>query len=330
MHGALQQQGGRAPAHDPLLDEAARLLLRLKQAGDDPSVARAVAEWVARSDRHASAWAAAEKIWSLTGQIGANHAVFRNSAKPRHRPRRGTGHRRQVVAAALAAALAACLIVILVPVLKLRLQADYRTGTGDTRIIALKDGSTVQLDTGTSIALADSRDARGVRLLAGRAFFHVAKDPARPFSVTAGDVKVTVTGTRFDVGLTSHAIDVMLAEGTVNARYPQGQVAMAPGEHLHFDRQRKLAAMESVPVNAIAAWRRGKLLIEGAPVSAIVDQIRPYFPGLIIVTDGTLASRKVTGAFDLRDPAGALQTIVEPHAGKVRRISPWLILVSAS
>src|SRR5690606_33491641 len=143
--------------------------------------------------------------------------------------------------------------------------ADYRTGIGESRIVSLADGSTVQLDTGTAIALFDGAEGRGVRLLSGRAWFEVARDADRPFRVAASDVTITVTGTQFDVGLTGDAVEVGLAEGSVRADYPADPdgAALAPGDRLRFDRAARQAQITSGSADAIAAWRRGRLRIEG-------------------------------------------------------------------
>lgn len=231
-----------------------------------------------------------------------------------------------------AAAAAACLAIVAAPTIGLRWEADYRTAVGETRTVSLSDGTTVQLDTGTAVALLDGDEGRGVRLLAGRAWFDVAKDAGRPFRVAASDVTVTVTGTQFDVGLTDSAVEVVLAEGSVRADYPAapGSTSLSPGDRFRFDRTSSRAQMTTVPIGSIASWRRGKLRIEGATIAEIVEQVRPYYSGKIVVTDDAFAAQRVTGSFDLSDPAGALRTVVEPHAGRVRRITPWLLVVSAS
>ncbi|WEK01448.1 MAG: FecR domain-containing protein [Candidatus Sphingomonas phytovorans] len=321
-----------ASSRDPLLDEAAELLLRLKATPDDRALATDVVAWKNRSEHHARAWAAAEKVWLLTGLLGAEQAVFRSRDVRRHTRGRPARAARRWGIVALAAA--ACLALVVAPSVQLRMQADYRTATGESRTVTLADGSRVQLDTGTAIALDGGANRRGVKLLAGRAYFQVAHDPARPFHVTAEDVTVTVTGTQFDVGMTDRVVDVMLAEGAVRTTYPHGDVrgesVMRPGDHFQFDRRARRASSSVVAIGSIAPWRRGKLLTEGATIADIVDQLRPYYAGLIVVTDGELANRRVTGAFDVRDPVEALRTVVAPHAGRVRSVSPWLIFVSAS
>ena len=318
---------------DALIDEAAHLLLRVRSSSADAAAAREAAEWQARSSDHARAWSAAERFWSATGQIGADHPVFNSARAP---VRRNAGRRRQPsrrIAAAVGAAVAACLAIAVWPSISLALRSDYRTGTGELQTVALADGSSVSLDTGSAITV-DRGSGRGVTLLAGRAWFEVAKDRRRPFRVTAGNVVVTVTGTRFDVGMEGEGVDVRLAEGSVRADFPgatgTNSRELRPGDYLRYEGPDAIARVSPVPVQAIAAWRRGKLLIEGAPLEDIVDQLRPYYAGKIIITSDAMGREKVTGAFDVRNPAEALRSMVSPHGGVVRQFSPWILVVSAS
>ena len=49
-----------------------------------------------------------------------------------------------------------------------------------------------------------------------------------------------------------------------------------------------------------------------------------------MLTDGGLAERRITGAYNLADPEDALRGMARVHGAKVRRVTPWLLVVSAS
>lgn len=327
------QDNGAARVDDGLIDEAAQLLLRVKDARGGAAVEAEARNWQARSPAHAKAWSTAERFWAITGKIGGDHPIFSDVPRPARtttKPLPWMKPRRMAVAAGVAAA--ACLVLTVAPSISLMWQADYRTGTGENRSVTLADGTHVELDTGSAMVVDDASNGRGVKLLAGRAWFDVTKDPTRPFHVLAGDVKVTVTGTQFDVGLDRGAVDVRLAEGSVRADYLDrsgaASRALRPGEHFHYDGARLNAGVAPVAIGSIAAWRRGKLLVEGASVEELVDQIRPYYSGMIMIRGQGIRTRRITGTFSLRDPADALRTIVEPHHGTVTQVTPWVLIVS--
>lgn len=79
----------------------------------------------------------------------------------------------------------------------------------------LPDGSIVELKTGARIAVEFASTVRRVRLVEGEAHFQVAKNPARPFVVTAGDVDVVAVGTAFTVEHAAGAVEVLVTEGRV-------------------------------------------------------------------------------------------------------------------
>jgi transmembrane sensor len=54
-----------------------------------------------------------------------------------------------------------------------------------------------------------------VDLAQGEAWFQVAKAPDRPFTVTAGRVRVQAVGTAFNVRRAGVGVDVVVTEGTV-------------------------------------------------------------------------------------------------------------------
>src|SRR3546814_10048482 len=83
-----------------------------------------------------------------------------------------------------------------------------------------------------AVSYGDGR--RGVRLLAGRAWFDVAHDERHPFTVSAADARVRVTGTAFDVGLDDDSIDVTLARGGVQVAWDDiAPIVLRPGDRIH-------------------------------------------------------------------------------------------------
>src|SRR5690606_15969424 len=93
----------------------------------------------------------------------------------------------------------------------------FRTAVGERSSITLSDGASVVLNTNSRIEVRYTPERRNVRLLAGQAWFQVAKHPERPFVVEAGDRRVTALGTAFDVRMDSRdSVQVTLAEGKVS------------------------------------------------------------------------------------------------------------------
>ncbi len=104
----------------------------------------------------------------------------------------------------------------------------------------LPDGSVVDLNAGANLAVEYSPTGRRVRLLTGEAHFAVAKDPARPFVVSAGTVEVRAVGTAFNVRFAPVAVQVLVTEGqvAVETEPPERNRAGAVAEPVSSPEQR--------------------------------------------------------------------------------------------
>lgn len=333
---------------DPLLEEAAEWLLHLQESPHDPALTGRFEAWLARSPEHARAWEKMRRSWQLIGEVAPAHETsWRKDGRkatspamptPYDRPRHATSHRRgrpnwhQRFAGMAAIAACAVFLVFAAPSFLLRFDADHMTGTAESRVVTLEDGSTVTLGAGSAIAANIGTAGRHVSLLGGEAFFEVAHDAGRPFTVEAGEVTVSVLGTAFDMQLSAVTAMVQLAEGSVDVSYERdgrtGAARLAPGEMVRIDRRTGDISRNAIAQDEIAAWRNGQLFVSDASIGAVVEQLQRYHPAWIKVVDGDLADQRVTGLYDLRDPDRALRALVQPYGGHVHALSPYLRVLS--
>ena len=305
-------------------DQALDWLLRVQQAPQDADLQAQVAHWCAIDEANATAYRKAQRLWQLTGQLAPTTAQqwpkpVAQMARPIARPRRT---RRWV-----AAAIAACLVVALAPSLLLRWQADYRTGAGETRDILLSDGSVVQLDSHSAIAVDIAGNHRDVRLLSGQAFFKVMPDKSKPFHVWTQTLQVTVTGTAFNVDTQHDSVAVQQGSVNVDDRKARRQLAsLVPGQRLTLRAGR--AELSAFAPSQAAAWRQGQLIADDLPISDVLAQLRRYTPAIIVLRDKQLGAQRVTGVYDLRKPQAALQAVLQPYGAKVTAYSPWVLVLS--
>jgi transmembrane sensor len=320
------------PATDegkPLRGEAVDWLLRLQASPDDAAVRAGFYAWLAASDAHRRAWQSVERVWRVSGELPT--AVGSSSvATVVELPRAGRVRRAGRAFGIAVAALAACVALYFAPVLKLRLQADHLTSVAELREVMLEDGSIVHLDAGSAIAIRYSPMRREVALLAGRAFFEVGASRERPFVVLVEDVSVTVTGTAFDVRSSSDAVTVAVQSGTVEVG-ERGRVAgtLTRGESLSVSLGSRQVVKSKVAPDDVASWRERRLVVDGATLAEVVDELGRHHPGIIVLRDRSLAERRITGVFDLRRPVEALNAIARSQHGAITEITPYVLVVSA-
>jgi len=330
-------------------DEAADWAVLLADDPDDADQRRAFNTWLNASPLNAEVWARTLRIHEQLGALSAatrdrwpatapggrreNPAIFIRSDSGR---RKAAGiarywHARAHSVRWVPLAVVTCLaLVFLLPQLTLRLSADYFTGTGEQQTLVLADGSRLFLAPESAVDIAFSGGGRSVRLLAGSAFFEVQPDAGRPFHVDAGETRTTVLGTAFNVDKTDSGAVVSVAHGRVRVEdrslFPRLSENLGAGDRLAVTRERG-GSLTHTPPEEIALWRSGELVARNMTISAVVESFRRYYSGVILVAE-PLASQRVTGLYRLDDPVDTLADMAEAHGATLRRVGPWLLVLS--
>ncbi|MCO8161257.1 FecR family protein [Pseudomonas sp. 21LCFQ010] len=308
---------------DPL-EQAADWQIRL---AEEPQAHAEFEAWLAADERHRQAWQQMQAMLGALGDVPAR-AVAHPSLRTARRPVTGSRRRRRWPQAALAGAVLA-LIIAVAPQASLSWRADYSTATAVTREVRLSDGSRVLLAPDSAISLS-AESPRQVTLLKGQAYFEVVPDPARPFVASAGEMSVRVLGTAFDLNLQGQRGEVALQHGQVQVENARKQSALQlserllPGERLQVDWASGKVQRSTLDPARVAAWRQHMLYVEDLSVAEVVGRMQRYVPGWIVVADSALASRRISGVFDLRDPDRALQALARSLNVPLQTVTPWL------
>jgi transmembrane sensor len=173
---------------------------------------------------------------------------------------------------------------------------------------------------------------RRVELLAGMAFFEVAKEVGRPFRSEVDDLTATALGTAFDLSRDAQVVSVAIDHGLVEVSLAGGAgmpaERLAEGDWLTLDERTRAIGRGRRASDQIAAWRDGMIVADRETVAAVVARIARWQPGRIVIADPRFGALRISGVFDAHVPTMALEAVVQPHGGKVWRISPWLTVIS--
>ena len=157
------------------------------------------------------------------------------------------------------------------------------TGTGGFYNLVLSDGTRVWLNSESELEypVKFGRGEREVRLQ-GEAFFEVARDEARPFIVTAGDVRTRVLGTSFNVKAYADEDDVLatLFTGRVEVapiRDLARRVVLSPGRQADWNARAGRMEVSEVDLRHAAAWRRGMFIFDSEKIGDITRQIERWY-----------------------------------------------------
>jgi transmembrane sensor len=307
-----------------LFREATDLAIRLQNDPANSVSVDMVRTWAARSPAHAEAWARVAEIHGMTGKILSDQRQAREG---------GRLSRRSLLIGGTIGLGAVGAGSLTLPRALLRMRADHITSTAEIRRIDLSDGSVMTLGPDSAVAMDYSNVRRTIELLAGMAYFEVADDTGRPFSVLSGPATATALGTAFEVSNDAGYIFVSVEHGTVEARVANAQVnhqneRLADGEWITIDPSAGYLARGKREASQIAAWRGGMIVAESETVAAMVAKISRWLPGRVVIADPFLGAREVSGVFDLRDPARALEAVVRPFDARVRTIGPLMTVIS--
>lgn len=189
------------------------------------------------------------------------------------------------------------------------------TRAGENRDVSLADGSTVTVGARSVLWATLSSDARQVTLERGEAFFRVAKDPARPFTVKIGSTAVTAVGTAFNIRRAPERVVVAVADGIVkvDAPAPQGTspslAQLGVGQQLSINTTDGSSSMQVVDAGAIAAWRDGLLQYRDEPLPSVVADVARYSDYDLVIADPAVAELRVTGTVFANDVESWLQSL---------------------
>lgn len=288
--------------------------------------------WLAADPRNQAAFAAVEQTWSSLAAAPVDARVLkmrREALSATHRLRFF-----RVAAAAAVVGIAVAIAYAIVPMFSvgpashsgmMRAATEggaFRTAVGERSNITLSDGSSVVLNTNSRVEVRYTPEQRSVRLLAGQAWFQVAKNPERPFVVEAGDQRVTALGTAFDVRMDGgDSVQVTLAEGKVSVEpilSPLARLISPPPVPKLLVAGEALIVSEDAPVEKrkadltkLASWRKGQVVFDNDTLETAIAEINRYSATRIELADPSLGQLRVSGVFK----AGHSDSFVETVTG---------------
>ncbi|GAA4103036.1 FecR family protein [Mucilaginibacter panaciglaebae] len=220
----------------------------------------------------------------------------------------------------------------------------------------LPDGSSVWLNSGSTIKYADNLTVDGKRevTLNGEAYFDVKHDTVHPFIVHAGKMNVVVLGTAFNVRAYrgDGFIETTLIRGKVevmNLNKPGENIVLYPNEKVTLATQSELTQKSKVilknsmpvtdsisttadivlPNEAIieTAWVNDKLTFKKENFSDLAKQLERWYNVEVTFDNSNYNSREFTGTFkdqNIDEVMRALQLIEPFHYNlKNNQIHIW-------
>jgi transmembrane sensor len=297
-----------------LRDQAVAWLVRVQSDAATEADWQALTAWLEASDANVAAFDAVETSAAMVDDLAPqlSERLAPDGAKvlpfaPR-RPVR-TWPRWAAIAAAAAA------VVVAAPMgwrVWYGAPTVYQTGVGETRQVALADGTRIHLDSASKLTVRLGLRARRVEMAEAEASFDVAKDPGRPFLIDVADQQVRVVGTEFNIRNYDDTVVVSVRRGVVQVRQPampSTQVErLTAGDQLTHTAGAAGAIRSRVDPDTAFAWTQGRLICDDETLADIVAYLNRRYATPVRLSP-SIGARRFSGVLELDDQAKLLDRL---------------------
>ena len=154
--------------------------------------------------------------------------------------------------------------------------------------LTLSDGTRVWLNSETSIQYPVAFGAKERRVFVqGEAYFEVAKDAKKPFTVQFMSSSVTVLRTSFNIRAypEEKRSQTTLAEGSVRIYSPGSSMLLKPGEQAEVSALSGEMVKQEVEVKNFTSWKDGRFVFEQQPLEDIMRTLERWYDIRVIFKD---------------------------------------------
>jgi len=194
---------------------------------------------------------------------------------------------------------------------------EIRSLKGEKKEVTLKDGTTVFLNSGSSVFISSRFDktTREVKL-SGEAFFEVHHDASKPFIIHSGKLQTTVLGTSFDIKAypEDEQVKVSVATGKVKVEKPGNALktyakALTHNQSLVYDKLKDSHRVTRVNVDSISAWRTNHLNFDNASYEEIARMLSRWYNLDVTLRPGSHDGKRYTLSFYNERPDKVLNVL---------------------
>ena len=161
------------------------------------------------------------------------------------------------------------------------------TEKGQKITMALPDGSTVKLNSGSRIIYPEVSSETVRRLeLFGEGYFDIKNDSVKPFIIKASDLEVQVMGTSFNINnYVNKPVSISLMSGKLQVSTDDQQLYLLPGEKAVYEAANHIIHKQRWNYNQDLAWIDGVIYFENNTFGEVLDRLSLWY-GVKFVLEG--------------------------------------------
>ena len=158
---------------------------------------------------------------------------------------------------------------------------EKKTNAGEKVLISLPDGSKVKLNSLSRLRYTGDFNATERKVfLTGEAFFEVAANEQKPFTVVSGKIETAVTGTSFNIKSFSDstaAIAVTSGNVLVKDRLGSNTIALEKNEMASISLNDRVWRKSDFDYKKVIGWKDGILVFENAGFEKILERLASWY-----------------------------------------------------
>lgn len=296
------------------MESAMQWLLRLREDRVTEADITAWMEWYEADEANKKAFDEVQEFWHFTGGLAEGEGGAQRIARLQRRLPLNLrpGHRRSLVPLALAATILLIAMASVYWATREGMPALSESAVVNVRKQHLPDGSEMQLAARTTVAVDYSEQQRLLTLESGEAHFIVAPNPARPFVVQVGELRVHAIGTAFNIRKAAQRVVVTVDDGAVQISSPDFHaVKIEAGKEARWEKGSAKPIARPADIARALAWQEGRLEYIEEPLSAVIADLNRYGRRRVLIQDEAAGHLTFTGTIFTESTEEWLQAL--PH-----------------
>ncbi|MBC8052290.1 MAG: FecR domain-containing protein [Sphingobacteriaceae bacterium] len=202
----------------------------------------------------------------------------------------------------------------------LRADAEVRNET-------LPDGTNLTINKHTKLSYASDFDEkeRNVRLEQGEVFFKVTRNEAKPFIIQAGEVRVRVLGTSFNVKHTGSQTEVIVETGLVRVKLAADSVELRPNQKVRISSTGTLTVLSNTD-QLYNYYITKQLVADNTPLWRVIEVLNEIYGAEISIEDDRIRNLPLNATFKEESLDTILNVICDTFRLKMIRRGNKIIL----
>lgn len=319
----------------PMNDE---LLVKYLLGEATPGEQQLVDSWLKDDPSHEQYFADFRLIWDTSKKLAATSTVDEEAAWQRFQQRIADAPKtkNRVMPFAGAGRVWMRVAAVLVLLVGAGLGVYFYNSAPDMQVLAsgnqvlrqrLADGSVITLNKHARLYYPEtfSGNTRSVRL-EGEAFFEVSPDKQHPFIIEAGQAKVRVVGTSFNVTASADRTEVVVETGIVEVAKKERKVSLHPEEQAVVTRDAEEPFKERSEDVLYNYYRTQEFVCNGTPLWRLVDVLNQAYEADIEIANPRVRELRLTTTFRNESLDNILNVVAETLNLQVQREGRKIIL----